>query len=114
MALEHRLADEAAALAAALAEPLGAVGDDRLRDLIGMIGSVRRLVDAVGVRIAGELARRCDEGALAVRWGERSAAAVLAVEAGLDPAEAQDWCEVGAQVVPRLSLAGRICPRVAR
>jgi hypothetical protein len=69
-------------------------------------------VDAVGVRIAGELARRCDEGALAVRWGERSAAAVLAVEAGLDPAEAQDWCEVGAQVVPRLSLVGEeLSPR---
>jgi hypothetical protein len=112
MALEHRLAEEVAALSAALAEPLGGVDDERLRELIGMVGSVRRLVDAAGVRIAGEVARRCEEGALAARWGERSAAAVVAAEAGIDPSEAQDWCEVGAQAVPRFSLAGEeLVPR---
>jgi hypothetical protein len=105
VALERCLVERAAALAE-LVPGVGSCSDEELREVLSRLGAVRRLVDAVGVRVAGEVERRCHEGGLAARWGERSAAALVAGEAGIDAGEARDWCAVGAASAARWSLTG--------
>lgn len=109
--LESRLAADVAAwlpLLAGMAER----SDDELLDGVERLGSIPRLVDAIGAQLAGELERRCFEDALAARLGEKSAAAIVASSARIEPAEARAWCELGAAIVPRRSFLGeRLEPR---
>lgn len=103
--LEHRLADEVNAWASVLAG-VHDRGDDEVLAAVERLGSIRRLVDAMGAQLAGALERRCSEGALAARLGEKSAASIVAAFAGIEPAEARAWCELGAAVVARQSMFG--------
>lgn len=106
MALEHRLAEQAEALVALLGSGLAGRPDDDLRAVLATVGSLRRLVDSLGSLVAGEVERRCAESALAARCGERSAAAAVVAEAGIDEREAAAWCVVGKVSTPRRSLLG--------
>ncbi|MBW4032551.1 MAG: DUF222 domain-containing protein [Acidobacteria bacterium] len=103
MALERRLAEQLDHLAPLLAD-VPSLADDRLLDALTRLGAIRRLVDAMGVGLAGEVQRRCHEGALAARLGEKSAAAVVAAFTRIEPAEARAWCELGEAVISRRSL----------
>lgn len=109
MAHEHALLEHAQLLARMLGA-LSSQSDELLLDAVELVGAARRTVDAIGAELAGEVARRCSEGALAVREGERSAAAVIANRAGVDLAEARVWCEVGRAIAPRTSLIGELLP----
>ena len=103
VALERRLAEQVGQLAPLLADVPGLV-DDGLMDAVTRLGAIRRLVDAIGVGLAGEVQRRCHEGALAARLGEKSAATLVAAFARIDSSEARAWSELGEAVIPRRSL----------
>jgi hypothetical protein len=103
VALELRLVEQLAQLSPLLTE-VTALGDDDLVDAVARLGAIRRLVDAIGVGLAGEVDRRCQGGAFAARLGEKSAAWVVAAFAKIEPAEARAWCELGAAVTPQLSF----------
>jgi len=82
--------------------------DAQARRGLERLGRARRLLDAVAVQVSGEIDRLCEESNLAVRWGERSAAGVVAAVAGVDDAEARAWCTVGAAIRPRMTLTGQV------
>lgn len=81
-----------------------AFGDRPIRDALERLGELRRLVDAAAIRIVEELEQPGDE--VAMRWGERSTASLVAAVAGVDEREAHDWCEVSAATRPRYALSG--------
>ncbi|MFC0681797.1 DUF222 domain-containing protein [Lysobacter korlensis] len=117
--LAERLMDTVTALAAALPagdqleRTLQAMPERDVLRLVERIGSSRRLLDAVAARVAGELDRRddvLDGDPFPTRMGERTLAEVVAREAGMPLATAQQWCAVGAGIAPRRSLLGEPLP----
>ena len=78
------------------------------------LGHARRLLDAVGARLCGDLDRRSDNledgEPLPTRMGERTLAEVVAREAGVPLTVAQQWCTVGGGIAPRMSLVGETLP----
>lgn len=110
MALGHRLVEQVAVLAAALERGLDVLDEGELRATLATLGAVHRLVDAAGVTIAGDVARRCDDDGMSDRWAERSAVAIVAGEAGVDVVAARAWCEVGSAVRPRRGIRGDALP----
>jgi Domain of unknown function (DUF222) len=118
--LREQLADTMATLLSALpeGEPLEEALQRRpegeVLKVFALIGRSRRLIDAVGARFCGDLDRRDDvlDGGdpLPTRMGERTLAEVVAREAGVPLAAAQQWCTVGAGIAPRVSLLGESLP----
>lgn len=100
------LAQRAAELVAILAEPLS--GAEARLDAVGRVGELRRLIDGVGVDLAGRL--EALEPERARELGERSPAMVLQAYAGLDASEALAWCHVGAALQPQTNLQGEVLP----
>ncbi|CAN5192529.1 HNH endonuclease signature motif containing protein [soil metagenome] len=105
-----RLAQQASELAVALAADVYAPAD--LPGLLERVGLVRRLADAVGADLAGEVDELSPggDGSLALLLAEKSAVDVVATRAGIDPTDARDWCRVGRAIRPRLSLQGEVLP----
>jgi hypothetical protein len=85
---------------------------DRLAQL-RLVGEARRLLDAVGARIAGDLDRR-DAAVLSeplsFRQGDRTLADTVSRVAGVPYATAQQWCSVGKAITTRTSLLGEPLP----
>lgn len=76
-----------------------------------LYGELRRLVDGLGIGLAGELDAFVEQNADGARkLGERSPVAVMQVCAGLDGAEAAAMCKVGAAVQPQVNLQGEVLP----
>lgn len=99
--------------AAALSEVIAGSTDTALLELASRVGALANLVDAVAVRVSGEIAARSArdvEEPLAKRLGERSAAMVVASTAHIPPTRAADWCRLGQQLAPRRSLTGEPLP----
>ncbi len=106
-----QLGEAVSALEAARLE-LSLESDERITLLLTSLGSVRRLVDAIGAELAAELDRRSavPETSLARSLGERSPAIALARLVGIDPSEAQDWIAAGTATAPTLCLSGEWLP----
>ena len=87
--------------------------DDLLR-LVADAGTLQRGLDAIRVRLAGELAVQSavhlGADGIARRAGHASAASFLAELWQISPAEAKRLCEVGVAVRPRLALDGSVLP----
>ena len=117
MAHEHALVEQVQLLARLLGA-LSSHSDTELLDAVELLGTVRRSIDAVGAELAAEVSLRCHEGALAARQGEKSAAAIIASRAGVDPGEAHAWCNAGSATAPRISMFGEqlqpVRPELAR
>jgi len=97
----------------ALHASLATVPDSTLLQLLRCVGEVTRLGDAVGARVAGEVERRSRRELaepLAKRLGEKNAATLVALEAGVSPARAKEWCGAGEKLAPALSLVGELLP----
>jgi hypothetical protein len=94
------------------AGPLPLLSDELFTTLLGSLGGVRRVIDAIGAEFAAELERRSvdQEASLSRRLGERTPAIALARLTGIDPLEAQDWCAAGVGTVARLSVTGELLP----
>jgi len=82
---------------------------DLLR-LVTDAGTLHRALDAIRVRLAGELAAQAGPDALARRAGHASAASFVAELWQISPAEAARLCDVGVAVRPRLALDGSLLP----
>lgn len=107
------LLEQATALEARLAvEGLLREPDDEIVALIGLVGSLRRSVDALGAQLAAELDRRSavPETSLARALGERSAAVAVARLANIDPRDAHDWIAAGSSSATRSTITGEILP----
>jgi hypothetical protein len=106
-----RIAERALELAAILAAE---VTDGRtLVDAVGRVGELRRLIDGLGVDLAGQieaLSAGDRSHPLARGLGERSASVLVQAEAGIDAAEAFAWCRVGAALQPEVTLHGEVLP----
>ncbi|WP_286277398.1 DUF222 domain-containing protein [Naasia aerilata] len=101
--------------AAELSQVVAGSTDTALLDLASQIGTLANLVDAVAVRVSGEIAARSARDVaepLARRLGERSAAMVVATAGHISPTRAADWCRTGQQLAPRSTLAGEPLPRL--
>lgn len=87
--------------------------DPVLLEAVRANAQLLRVVQAEQARLAAEVSRRSaanEEASLARRLGERNAAAVVAREAGLDPASANTLVKVGESVAPRRALTGEPLP----
>jgi hypothetical protein len=96
-----------------LAEAFTGTTDAALLALLTSIGNGARLLDAVGARIAGEIARRStreQEQPLAKRMGEKSAADLISAQTGLGMSRAVDWSRIGTRLAPRTALTGQVLP----
>lgn len=111
MARAHLL-ETAFGLAARLPDSLAAEPNESIVALLGMVGDVRRSVDALGAQLAAELHRRSvvPETSLARSLGERSPAVAIARLTGIEPTEAHDWIGAGAAAMSPLSLTGEKLP----
>jgi hypothetical protein len=114
-AFRDRLVEAVAALkavmAADLSRELRAEHEGDLLEHLKLIGELRRLSDAAGVRTAGDLARRdADEAAIAMPHGWRTLPDLVAFTAGIPLSAAQQWCTVGASVTARTGLLGETLP----
>ena len=96
---------------------IGAAGDLRsasdsvLLDALRMLGDVTRVADALGARLAAEVAARSEgDDSLAKRHAETSAAVLIARQVGIEPAEASDWCVAGTVSAPATNLQGQELP----
>ena len=91
---------------------LRSLPDEEFTSLLGSLGEVRRVVDALGAELAAELERRSavPETSLSRRLGERSPAVAIARLTGVDPVEAQDWCSAGIASSAGVSLTGELLP----
>lgn len=113
MALERALLDRTTALAEAIAAAgdLRSASDAALTDSLRMLGEVKRAADALGARLAAEVASRSEgEESLAKRLAETSATVLVSRLAGIEPAEASDWCVAGGVVTPSTNLQGEQLP----
>ena len=93
--------------------PLPSAPDHAVVKGLELIGEARRMLDALGAELAGQLAVRSASSAhdpLARRLGEKSAAIAVAHLADVEFAEAHDWCVAGAAIVPSSSLFGENLP----
>ena len=116
--LAERLVAVATALASSL--PDGSDLDEALRaghegerlEQLRLAGELRRLTDAVGARVAGDLDRRGNDadGTVAFRQGDRALPDMVSRVAGVPYATAQSWCTVGTAVTSRISLVGETLP----
>jgi 5-methylcytosine-specific restriction protein A len=107
----EQIAEQATELAAILAA--GPEGS-QLVDAVRRTGQLRRLIDAIGVELAGqiELLSSSDrEKPLARQFSEKSACLLVQAYAGLDFSEASAWCRVGAALQPRMTLQGEVLPQ---
>jgi hypothetical protein len=96
-----------------LTEVLSGTTDTALLDLLTSIGDGARLLDAVGARVAGEIARRSareQQEPLAKRLGEKSTANLIASRTGLDISRSIDWSRIGTRLAPRTTLGGQALP----
>lgn len=111
-AIAERARELAVILGAADAPGAGSgLGGAQLLDAVARVGELRRLIDAVGVDLAGRLEwMRDQDPESAKRLGEKSPAMVLQGYAGLDAGEAHAWCRVGASLHPRANLQGEVLP----
>ena len=109
MALEQALLDTAAALVARLSDVRG---DRSLAEALERVGELRRIVDAIGADLAGDVVSRSEspEDSLARRLGDGSARDSIARLAGIESGEALDWCAAAAFTRPRSSLTGEPLP----
>jgi len=91
----------------------GLPADDLLR-LVTDAGTLHRALDAIRVRLAGELAAQSavhlGADGIARRAGHPSPASFLAELWQISPAEAARLCDVGVAVRPRLALDGSALP----
>ena len=116
--LAEQLVAVATALAASL--PEGDDLDSALRsghegarlEQLRLAGELRRLTDAVGTRVAGDLDRRSSDldGSVAFRQGDRSLPDTVSRVAGVPYSTAQSWCAVGGAIAARTSLQGEPLP----
>ena len=93
--------------------PLPSAPDHAVVSGLELVGEARRMLDALGAELAGQMSRRSDGSAdnpLARRLGEKSASIAVAHLAELEPAEARDWCIAGDATVPCSSLYGEGLP----
>lgn len=84
-----------------------------LLDAVGTVGELHRLVEGLGVELAGKVVAASDpslEQPLTRTAAERSPASVLQAYAGLDAAAAHAWCRVGDALRPEVSLLGEVLP----
>ncbi|MEQ1735670.1 MAG: DUF222 domain-containing protein [Rhodoglobus sp.] len=89
------------------------LNDVELLDAVERVGELARLVAGLGARLAGAVDRRSApdvESNLSRSHGEKSAAVLVALHAGLDVTEAFDWCRVGAALTPVTTLLGELLP----
>ncbi|MEO5921519.1 MAG: DUF222 domain-containing protein [Pseudolysinimonas sp.] len=109
--LAERVVERASELVALLARPSDDPGE--LMDSVRAVGELRRLVDGLGVEIAGRIETLWHDESdkpIVRAIGERSPHMVLQAYAGLDAAEAFAWCRVGAALRPEVSLLGEVLP----
>ena len=103
-----------AALSRECADGVAGVPAEGLLRLVADAGTLQRALDAIRVRLAGELATQsaAQLGAdgIARRAGHASAASFLAELWQISGAEAARLCEVGMAVRPRLALDGSVLP----
>jgi hypothetical protein len=95
------------------AASIDTVSDSSLLNAIDRIGAARRLVDALGTAVSGEIAKRSapgDEESLARRLGAKNPSHLVALRARLDPATATSWTTVGALTATRRSILGEKLP----
>jgi hypothetical protein len=89
------------------------LADDEFLVLMDRVGYARRLVDAAGVRLAGDAERRSqygDQSSLARRLAMRSPAGMVAERVGIDSGEATMWCSLGTSTATRSGLQGQMLP----
>ncbi|WP_210505949.1 HNH endonuclease signature motif containing protein [Naasia sp. SYSU D00057] len=97
----------------ALAETLMAASDGDLLDFHRNAVQVLRLAEAAVVSAAGEVARRSESGlpdSLARRYGEKSAAALLAQRSGQHEADAAAHARLGLALAQREGVTGDVLP----
>jgi hypothetical protein len=113
MALEQLLTDRAVALTATIgaAGELALAPDAVILDALRQVGDLRRVAATLGAELAQVLAGRwADENSAVRRSGEKSPAFLVARTAGIDPAEAADWCSAGAVATVPTNLQGEVLP----
>lgn len=94
-----------------LPQELRGAHETALLDDVQLIGELRRLCDALGVRAAGEFGRREADGhAIAMPHGWRTLPDLIAHTSGLPLSAAEQWCTVGAAVTPPTNLQGEALP----
>ena len=119
--METSTADTADALASLLADLSRACADgvaglptDDLLRWVTDAGTLQRGLDAIRVRLAGELAAQSavhlGADGIARRAGHSTPTSFLAELWQISPAEAARLCEVGVAVRPRLALDGSVLP----
>jgi len=106
------LASLLAELSRACADGVAGVPADDLLRLVADAGTLQRGLDAIRVRLAGELATAAQLGAdgIARRAGHATPASFLAELWQISGAEAARLCEVGVAVRPRLAVDGSVLP----
>jgi hypothetical protein len=80
---------------------------------LDMLGRGRRLLDAVAVRLAGEVTDRAvlEQGhTLTQALGAKTAPDVVADRVGVSRGEARTWCSLADAVRPQMSLSGEALP----
>jgi len=97
-------------LSRACADGVTGMPAGELLRLVTDAGTLQRGLDAIRVRLAGELAAQAGPDALARRAGHATPASFLAELWQISPAEAARLCDVGVAVRPRLALDGSVLP----
>jgi hypothetical protein len=113
MALEQPLPDRAVALTATIgaAGELTNAADAVILDALRQVGELRRAAATLGAELAQVIASRwADENSAVRRSGEKSPTLLVARTAGIDPAEAADWCSAGAVAAVPTTLQGELLP----
>jgi hypothetical protein len=113
MALERVLLDRmvAATGAIAAAGELTTARDAVILDALQHLGELRRAAAALGAELSQVIGARWSDDTSAVRRsGEKSAVLLVARTAGIDPAEAADWCSAGAVAAVPVNLQGEVLP----
>jgi len=108
--LADRLVDLFGELSRACADGVAGLPADALLRLVTDAGTLQRSLDAIRVRLAGELAAQSGLDAVARRAGHASPALFLAELWQISVAEARRLCEVGVAVRPRPALDGTFLP----
>jgi hypothetical protein len=111
----HVKVDALVAAVHELADVLAAPSSDgrSVITALATLGKLTRIADGVGIALAGEVVTLSEPGLehpLAKALGERSPEMVLQAYAGLDPAEAAAWCNIGVATQPRTTLLGETLP----
>jgi len=106
------LASLLAELSRACADGVAGLPADELLRLVADAGTLQRALDAIRVRLAGELATAAQLGpdGIARRAGHASASSFLAELWQISGAEATRLCEVGIAVRPRRAVDGSVLP----